>query len=216
MPSRVQKERNIVPFRTKSQLVLFVTDASSSMTETTIGNLSKIDALNQVVRNLFYRLKESRIKQNFDIACIDFAVDARIVLNPVQLITLNPETFSLVTSIRNGGTNLTEALEKAKEMSENYIQTSNVRSSVVIFILSDGEANIRENELPRIASEIKAKGIKIAVCLLPSLDESISSIARNMMKSIASSDELYTEERDIEKIRNFFMRTLTKETNVNL
>ena len=208
--SRILSKISVRSLRTQRQLACFVIDVSSSMSERTIGGISKIDALNTAINDLVRRLKDSSIARNFDFAIVTFSSHAEIYLDIKPLGEIND--ISLRFTSTHGGTNLTEALELAYNMITRYYSnnTENLHTSAVVLISTDGEPNIRTEELPETAGKLKSiPDVTVACCFLPSLDERAEE-ARNLMKNIVTSANFLTEERDIEGIRNFFLQSITK------
>jgi uncharacterized protein YegL len=202
--------------RTQRQLIIFVLDKSPSMSEETLGGVSKIQALANVMKDLLLtRLKRSRIVQNFDIAVVNFADTASVELQTTPLVNL-PENFSIQSSTYGSGTNMTQALEEVQRIWTQYnsIQ-SELKTSAVALLVTDGEPNIRQGELTDIASNLKSQGVTIACCLLPSLD-SRQDQARDLMKKIVTDASYFTEARDAETLRNFFLRSISSATGTKV
>jgi len=204
-----------ISVRTQRQLIAMVLDKSPSMNEQTLGGISKIQALANVSRDLITRLQNSRIKANFDISIISFSENATIELQPTPLTNLT-ESSLFRTTTHGGGTNLTEALEKVQEIWNQYKSTeSELNASCVTLLVTDGEPNIRESELQDIANNLKSQGIIIACCLLPSIDQR-GDQAKNLMKQLVTNETYFTEARDVEQIRNFFIKSISSATGTNL
>jgi len=127
--------------RTFHQKVIFLLDASASMTwEGTSGD-SKGEEVSSAVKKVIERLKNSKNKNCFDISIYTYSEpnQHKKIINNKSVLDINESNFDPTYYQEPGGTFLYSALNDALIESENYLSTNKEKSAqVLIIILSDG------------------------------------------------------------------------------
>ena len=211
--------------RTFHQLGIFLLDGSGSMSEKSSakGNAIKALEVDTAMFDLFNRFKVSRVDQNFSFSVQKFAnntteiVGARrfkyddFVNNNVSYNTRKGLEHDLST----GGTEIYNALEKAKKMAHDFLaDVDTVPQSVLILVLSDGMCFDPARTI-RVANEIKSNPlIKIAAVYLANIGNVVRE-AKELMEDIAS-DNMCTTVYDGDSLRAFFERSITSTSGVKL
>jgi uncharacterized protein YegL len=198
------------------QLGILVVDGSGSMTGASSGNISKAQATNNSVRELFTRFKASRVKKNFAFSVVTFDGSASVRLQPMDVgpaLDDNGDYNPLIG--HGGGTNIYAALECAGKIADDFIaqaQPDGVNHSAVILVMSDGgcssPARTRE-----VATRIKGgpNGPRVKIC--STLFATIGSpdvAAEQLLREIASDPVMgYKTVYDGEALRGFFERSIS-------
>jgi Mg-chelatase subunit ChlD len=205
--------------RVFNQLGIFVLDGSGSMSENTTGNHPKAKEVELACFELFNRMNASRVKQNFSFACIKFDNTPTTILSPIQFDfnTLMNTNFDPLDG-KGGQTYINLALERAKEMAEDFLNSASVESvphKVLILLMSDGMCFEPDKTL-QISSEIKSNPkIEIASVYFGTVGGNDVN-AQNLMKDVASDTTRFSTVYDGEALRSFFERSISQSANIKI
>ena len=211
--------------RTFHQLGIFLLDGSGSMSEKSSakGNALKALEVDKAMFDLFGRFKVSRVDQNFSFSVMKFANNPTVIVEPKRFkyedFVNNNLSYNtrkgLEHDTRTGGTEIYNALEKAKKMANDFLaDVDTVPQSVLILVLSDGEC-FDSNRTKRVAEEIKSNPlIKIAAVYLANIG-SVDREAKELMEDIAS-DNMCSTVYDGDSLRAFFERSITSTSGVKI
>jgi uncharacterized protein YegL len=203
-----------------NQLGILVLDGSGSMEQQAAGNVSKAKAVEGAIIEMFNRFNVSKKKQNFSFACIKFDNTLSITLEPLNFdfnVLMNCNFDPREGRHPQGGTFTNLALESAKEMAENFLQTPpepGIPHKVLILLMSDGDSHEREKTI-EIATEIKKNvDIEIACAYFGEVGNNDPN-AQNLLKELASNATKFSTIYDGEALRNFFIASLSASAGMN-
>jgi Mg-chelatase subunit ChlD len=208
---------------TFNQLGILVLDGSGSMEEPTAGNITKAQAVNVAVREVFTRFRRSRYKRNFSFAVVTFDQNAQ-PHTPITAATDIDDSGNYdPMENHGGGTNIGAGLLEAKRIAGDFLRKApqDPAAMVVIIVMSDGrdgEGGATDPaETRRIAEEIK-RNPAITICStyfagMGSQDPQ----AQDHLRALASdSGNNYKTVYDAESLRAFFRDSLSINTNVTI
>jgi len=197
-----------------NQLGILVLDGSGSMESPASGNVTIAKAVEGALIEMFNRFNVSKKKQNFSFACIKFDNTVAVNLEPIAFdfnILMNTNFDPREGREENGGTYTNLALEKAKEMSENFLQNPpepGITHRVLILLMSDGQSHEPQKTL-EIAAEIKNNpDIEIACAYFGTVGNNDPD-AQTLLKEVASNATKFSTVYDGEALRNFFVASLS-------
>ena len=125
-----------------AQLGIMVVDGSGSMTDPAGGNITKAQATNNAVREIFTRFKVSRVAKNFSFAAVTFDETAAVRLAATEVgPNLDDNGDYNPLNGHGGGTNIYAALGAANQIASAFLDAAPVAGvphSVVILVMSDG------------------------------------------------------------------------------
>lgn len=198
-----------------SQLGVLVVDGSGSMTETTAGNITKAQATNNAIRELFTRFKVSRVARNFTFAVVTFDGAPSVRLQPTEagpLLDDNADYDPLVG--HGGGTNIYAALEEADRIVSGYLAQApagGVPHSAVILVMSDGccsEPSRTRQVVSAIKGGANAGRVRICAALFARVGQA-DAAGEALLRDIASDPIMgYKTVYDGETLRGFFEASL--------
>jgi uncharacterized protein YegL len=143
----------------QERLGIFLLDGSGSMADIGDNNCSLAENVNRMLQYFFSGFKESAIREEFEIAIINFDHEAIVRLPRTPLVDLDDfMDFNPMDKSKNyfRGTDIGAGLRKAKEIIDAYFAQPNLemyRRTVSIAILSDGMCN-HPDETIKIAREL--------------------------------------------------------------
>jgi Mg-chelatase subunit ChlD len=199
-----------------SQLGVLVVDGSGSMTESTAGGITKAQATNNSIRELFTRFKESRVRSNFTFAVVTFDGAASIRLQPTECgdaLDDNGDYDPLAG--HGGGTCIYAALEEAEQVVDRFLASApagGVPHSAVMLVMSDGVCSdpARTRAVAdRIKRGANGQRIKIACAFFSTIGSSDLS-GETLLKEIASDPVMgYKTVYSGEALREFFKASIS-------
>ena len=217
-------ERSFTRVRTQPILIVLIIDRSPSMGEQTGfgAGMVKIDAVNRIVSpELFRRLRNSRISHNFDIAVVAFSETAEKVMGPVPVTSI--EKLELNFEPTGSGTSIASGLETAEEIYRRYssgAEAEGVNFRTVFMVITDGEENVDEKRLLEVSGRLKTAGVSIGCALLPSMSGGVTEQAKELMKKVVSSPDLFVdlsnEPKWVEKLRDFLPKSISSVTGTQI
>jgi uncharacterized protein YegL len=199
-----------------SQLGLLVVDGSGSMTEQAVGNISKAQATNNSIRELFTRFKVSRVAKNFSFAVITFDNTARVRLYPTEVgPNLDDNADYNPLNGHGGGTSIHTALEESEKMISDYFATAppgGVPHSAIILVMSDGCCG-NPKKTKEVAERIKngqhGSNVKLCSTLFATVGAT-DAAGENLLRDIASDPVMgYKTVYDGETLRTFFEKSIS-------
>ncbi|MFY0602170.1 MAG: VWA domain-containing protein [Cyclobacteriaceae bacterium] len=204
------------------QLGILVLDGSGSMQEQAQGGLTKANAVNDAVRELFTRFKVSRVKQNFSFAVVAFDNTATLVTAPTEAAAIDDNGNYDPLSVKGGGTCIFEGLELSEKMANDFLENETdggVYHSVVILVMTDGMC-FDPSKTTSSAENIKngSNGGKITICTtyFGKIGES-NAPAKELLKKVATDPVMgFKEVYDAETLRSFFEKSISAASGVNI
>jgi len=202
------------------QLGILVLDGSGSMKEKAAGDSPKHQEVNAGVMELFTRLNASRVKQNFSFSCIKFDTSPTQTLSPTPFDydKLMKENFDPIVG-KGGGTNIFEALNEAKTISDNFLTNpaaESVPHKVLILLMSDGMC-FNPETTKAIAKTLKSNPNISIACAYFGMIGNNDTNAQNLLKNISSDSILYYNTvYDGDTLRAFFERSISASCGVKI
>lgn len=204
-----------------NQLGILVLDGSGSMKETTKGNITKAEAVNDSVRNVLTRFKRSRHVRNFSFAVVTFDDQAKVHTPVTAAVDLNDDGDFDPLRDHGGATDIGGGLVEAKRIAGDFLRKAprDAPSSVVIVVMSDGrdgDGGVGDPEQTiRIAEEIKSNpAITICSTYFAGIDSQGQSEQDNLRSIASDPSRHYKTVSDAESLRTFFIASLSLNTGV--
>lgn len=150
------------------QLVVFILDASESMTWEGISGKTKGEEVHEQINPIITRLQSSKNKNCFDINMHAFSMSSKefIGITSVVKIDVNNSDFNPCNHVGNYKTYAAKTLEIVESNVDKYFNNHEQNSQALIIILSDGALDDYE-KCNEICNRIKSnKKTKIASYLL--------------------------------------------------
>src|SRR4051812_42754667 len=205
----------VIPPPQFAQLGILVVDGSGSMMDPAAGNISKAQATNGSIRELFTRIKHGRVANNFTFAVVTFDDSAEVRLHPVHAPAVDDNDDYDPLKGHGGGTSIYLALEKAEKLANDFLSSApngGIPHSVIILVMSDGVCS----DPPRtrtIADAIKkgtnGQSIKIASAFFATVGSN-DQTGPALLKDIASDPVMYYKTVYYgESLRSFFERSMS-------
>jgi len=199
-----------------AQLGLLVVDGSGSMTDPAAGNISKAQATNHAIRELFTRMKVSRVAKNFVFSIITFDDRPLVRLRPTAVnASLDENADYNPLKGHGGGTKIFAALEQAEQITNSFLlqaPAGGVPHSVLILLMSDGCCS-DSTQTRAVAERIKngPHGTQVKIC--STLFASVGNpdpAGEALLRDIANDPILgYKTVYDGETLRSFFEKSLS-------
>jgi uncharacterized protein YegL len=191
------------------QLGILVLDGSGSMSERGISDQPKAEEVNQAVRGLMSRLRNSRHRENFYLAVVtyDHRVNAaRLVPTPVTQV----DDTADYNPLQGHGeeTAIGDALAGAYDVAEAFLSGQSTASrSVVIVLMSDGQNN-RGADPVEVAERMKKSGKRITVCAAGyGRDRGLDEMT---LKRLVSEPQGYKFTMNTNELRDFFEASISQ------
>ncbi|WP_412466648.1 vWA domain-containing protein [Pedobacter sp. KLB.chiD] len=202
------------------QLGILVLDGSGSMTDKAPMNSTKAKEVNSGVVELFNRLNVSRVKQNFSFACIKFDETATVTLPPTSFDfnRLMGENYDPTVG-KGGGTQIFEALNEAKKLAENFLNSNpidGVPYKVLILLMSDGMCFQPQTTIS-VAANLKSNPkINIACAYFGTVGETTTDAQKVLREVSTDPATFYTTVYDGEALRAFFERSISQSAGIKI
>lgn len=199
-----------------SQLGVLVVDGSGSMTEQAVGNITKAQATNNSIRELFTRFKASRVAKNFTFSMVTFDDTATVRLQPTDVgPSLDDNGDYNPLNGHGGGTRIYAAMEEAEKIVGDFLAKApagGVPHSAIILVLSDGCCS-NPAKTKEIANRIKngPNGSLVKICSALFATIGNTDVAgETLLREIGSDPVMgYKTVYDGETLRGFFERSIS-------
>ena len=122
------------------QLVIFILDASDSMTWKGISGKTKGEEIHDQIVPIIQRLQTSKNKNCFDISMIAFSQESKQFIKTKTVTEINTTNFDFnpCSHVGNHKTEIVESLLIAEDTINNYLSNNSSNSQALVIILSDG------------------------------------------------------------------------------
>jgi Mg-chelatase subunit ChlD len=195
-----------------NQLGIFILDGSGSMAEPAAGNITKAQAVNRAIRDVFTRFRKSRQRRNFSFAVVTFDHNAKLHTGVTPAEELADDGDYDPQANHGGATDIGAGLTEAKRVAEDFLRQApaGVKSDVVLVLMSDGRDGDGGAGDPvttqRVADEIKRDArFKIYTTYFPGLG-SPDLQAEEHLKALSSDPVAnYRTAHDAQTLRDFFL-----------
>ena len=196
------------------QLGLLVVDGSGSMTEPDSAGMSKAQATDMAIRDVFTRFKDSSMSQSFSFAVITYGetTDLRLPITKVGPDLDDTADYNPLQG-HGRGTNIYAALEEAEKVASEFLnqyKVGSVKHSVVIVVMSDGRCSDPQSTV-QVANRIKNRpDQKIKICSVLFETQGRHPDGEALLKQIATDPNTdYTMVHDMGTLRDFFIRSVS-------
>lgn len=209
------------------QLVIFILDASESMTWEGISGKTKGEEIHEQIVPIIERLQASKNKNCFDISMIAFSQETNEFIKNKKVTELNTNDFDFnpCSHVGNYKTEIVESLEIADDRINNYFKNNSSNSQALVIILSDGALDDQLEAL-EICKKIKKNNkVTIASYLLEdmnwknTLSENRLKDFQNNIKSLSSIDSnglhFFHSKVDPIEIRNHMIKSISTVSKIN-
>ncbi len=199
-----------------AQLGVLVVDGSGSMTEPATGNISKAQATNNAIREMFTRFKASRVAKNFSFAMVAFDNTASVRLTPTDVgPALDDNADYNPLNGHGGGTCIYLALDEAERLANDFIARApagGVPHSAVILVMSDGNCGdppATMSSAKRIKNGPNASRVRICSTLFARVGNK-DAAGEALLKDIATDPVMgYKTVYDGDTLRSFFESSIS-------
>ncbi len=205
------------------QLVVFVLDGSGSMNWKGITGKTKCNEVEEAVRSVIRRLKQSKNSNSFDVNIWGFA-DESIEILPTTSISSYSEDIDINSCSHislSGATNLYPTINSVKKVCFSYLENNIQRNSqVLVIILSDGALHNYEKTI-EIVDEIKENNkITISSIFFDSkeMNERFNidtNELKDNLKEIATDEILFKSTVDPEEIRKHMIKSISTVSKID-
>jgi len=207
--------------RTFHLLGILVLDGSGSMREgQSTQKISLAQSVSKAVRDTFSRFKASSLANNFSFGVVYYDDSAKTEVDITDAKSIDDGRAYDPTVGMGGTTSIGAGLKEAKKLADKFlaVQTDGgIKRNVVIVILTDG-LDMTQQETTAIANSLKSNSlVTINTVFFETLggDADLIKEASTFLKSLCSDPVTdYTKESDPEKIRNFFIKSMSSNKKI--
>ena len=209
------------------QLVVFILDASDSMTWKGISGKTKGEEIHNQIVPIIERLKASKNKNCFDISMIAFSQETKQFIKTKKVTEINTTNFDFnpCSHVGNYKTEIVESLSIAEDSINNYFSNNSSNSQALVIILSDGALDDQAEAL-KICQNLKQNNkVTIASYLLEdmnwknTLSENHLNNFKNNIKSLSSLDSnginFFHSKVDPGEIRNHMIKSISTVSKID-
>lgn len=208
------------------QLVIFVLDASQSMTREGLTGESKGSEIGTQIAKIIDRLKSSKNRNSFDVSMIAFSstINHFLEVTNISKIDLKEEQLNPCDKVGNFQTFMADALLKSEDLINQYYLDHKDNSQVLLIILTDGSLHDYQKSF-EIAERIKQnKRTTLSTCLFEDkkwneeLETQTLEGIRENIKSLASvinsGNRFFVSKIDPEEIRKHMIKSISTVSNI--
>jgi uncharacterized protein YegL len=209
------------------QLVVFILDASESMTWEGISGKTKGEEIHEQIVPIIERLQASKNKNCFDISMIAFSQESMEFIKTKKVTDINATNFDFnpCSHVGNYKTEIVESLAIAEDTINNYFSNNSSNAQALVIILSDGALDDQEKAL-EICQNLKQNNkVTIASYLLEdmnwknTLSENRLIDFQNNIKSLSSKDSngihFFHSKVDPGEIRNHMIKSISTVSKID-
>jgi uncharacterized protein YegL len=192
------------------QLGIFILDGSGSMSGS-IGKMTKADAVNRALRDLFTRFKASKKRENFAFAVVTFDAAAKTRLDVTPAGQVDDYADYDPRHGHGGGTFIGAGLEAAERIAEAYLQNArpDLPASVVLVVMSDGACGSPDRTKAVAARIKKNERIKICAAYFAVKGQSGSGVLETLEEIASDPVNGCKTVYDAETLRAFFIASVS-------
>lgn len=209
-PPRRPRPRYIKEFEL---LGIFVLDGSGSMEEKTAVRISKADTVGLFLVNLFSRIKESRNRDCYSFAIINYDHRSVVKLQPTLVKDIDDRGDYNPMDGLGGGRYIAEGLKDAKKIAEDFLsqsQTEGLPRSVVVMLMTDG-VDMTQAETFSLANALRQmENVKLTGCFFETEGADAAEMKKcaDYIQSLCSSPDDFRMVNDFVSLRDFFCNSL--------
>lgn len=210
----IKRPGRMVASKTFEQLGILVLDGSGSMSEQTAQHISKADAVTQAVNDLFSRCKQSRNKNNFSFAIVNYDHRSIVKMQPTPVKDVDDHGDYNPMEGLGGATYISKGLEDAEKIAKDFLsqsQEGGLARSVVIVIMTDG-VDMTEAETTSVANRLKKMShVFVSGCFFETLGAKSEDMQRcaDYVKKLCTDETKFSMVSTAEALRNFFEASMS-------
>lgn len=205
------------------QLVIFVLDGSDSMNWKGKSGKSKGEEIDEVIKPIISRLKQSKNSNSFDISAWAYSEDSVPFLPITAVKKIDDEfDFNPTNHIDTYRTYVSETLKNSLGQAEIYLENNKGKNSqVLILLLSDGDFHDTESAIELSEKIIDNPHITLSSSFLETAnmqEEYIEACQQNLIKMTSSfeGDDLYYFKStvDPDEIRKHMIKSISTVSKI--
>ena len=210
----IKRPGRMVASKTFEQLGILVLDGSGSMSEQTAQHISKADAVTQAVNDLFSRCKQSRNKNNFSFAIVNYDHRSIVKMQPTPVKDVDDHGDYNPMEGLGGATYISKGLEDAEKIAKDFLsqsQEGGLARSVVIVIMTDG-VDMTEAETISVANRLKKMSkVFVSGCFFETLGADSKDMQKcaDYVKKLCTDETKFSMVSTAEALRNFFEASMS-------
>lgn len=209
------------------QLVIFILDASDSMTWEGMSGKTKGEEIHDQIVPIIERLQASKNKNCFDISMIAFSQESKEFIKTKKVTDINTTNFDFnpCSHVGNYKTEIVESLAIAENTINTYLTNNSSNAQALVMILSDGALDDQVEALEICQSLKQNNKVTIASYLLEdmnwknTLTENRLIDFQNNIKSLSSKDSngihFFHSKVDPGEIRNHMIKSISTVSKID-
>ena len=203
----IKRPGRMVASKTFEQLGILVLDGSGSMKEQTAQHISKADAVTQAVNDLFSRLKESRNKNNFSFAIVNYDHRSIVKMKPTPVKDVdNHIDYSPMDGL-GGDTYIFKGLEDAEIIAKDYLSHEEGQSRNVVIVVMAAGVDMKKTETIIVANRLKKmKDVFVSGCYFENhgADQGEMEECADHIRNLCSTPDSFKTVNDTYTLKTFF------------
>jgi uncharacterized protein YegL len=209
------------------QLVVFILDASESMTWEGISGKTKGEEIHNQIVPIIERLQSSKNKNCFDVSMIAFSQETNEFIKNKKATEIDTKNFDFnpCSHVGNYKTEIVKSLAITEDRINSYFKKNSSSSQALIIILSDGALDDQLEAL-EICQNLKNNNkVTIASYLLEdmnwknTLSENRLKLFQNNIKELSSLDSnglhFFHSKVDPTEIRNHMIKSISTVSKID-
>lgn len=209
------------------QLVIFILDASESMTWEGISGETKGEEIHNQIVPIIERLQSSKNKNCFDVSMIAFSQETNEFIKNKKVTEIDTKNFNFnpCSHVGNYKTEIAESLAITEDRINSYLGKYNSSSQALVIILSDGALHDQEKALEICQSLKQNNKVTIASYLLEdmnwknTLPDKHLKLFQNNIKDLSSIDSngihFFQSKVDPTEIRNHMIKSISTVSKID-
>lgn len=197
-------------------LGILVLNGSGSMEEQTAQHITKADAVNCAVNELFSYFKASRHRNLFSFAIVNYDHRSIVRMQPTPVKDIDDHGNYNPMKGLGGGTYISEGLKHAKKIAEDFLNQSQIdvlHRHVVVTIMTDG-IDMTESETISIVNALKRMDhVILTGCFFETVGGNAKAMdeAADYIKGLCSEERFFARVANADDLRQFFINSMSKD-----
>jgi uncharacterized protein YegL len=209
------------------QLVIFILDASESMTWEGISGETKGEEIHNQIVPIIERLQSSKNKNCFDVSMIAFSQETNEFIKNKKATEIDTKNFDFnpCSHVGNYKTEIVKSLAITEDRINSYFKKNSSSSQALIIILSDGALDDQLEALEICRNLKNNNKVTIASYLLEdmnwknTLSENRLKLFQNNIKELSSLDSnglhFFHSKVDPTEIRNHMIKSISTVSKID-
>ena len=210
----IKRPKGIKTSKAFDQLGILVLDGSGSMSEQTALHISKADAVTQAVNELFSRCKQSRNRNNFSFAIVNYDHRSIVKMKPTPVKDVDDHGDYNPMDGLGGATYISKGLEDAENIAKEFLsqsQDGGLKRSVVIVVMTNG-VDMTEAETTSVANRLKKmNNVFVSGCFFETLGADSKDMHKcaDYVKTLCTDETKFSMVSTADALRNFFEASMS-------